>query len=125
PGRRRHAQRQRERFGGERRHGRGAVATKGLVGQERRPTGGLDTGVMGGGVEVGPVGGELELEELAFAELSFVVAGELEHGARVEVADLVLLPDRGAHGTKSSIDHRHSTPQNPLSTRGKSIVPYL
>ena len=69
--------------------------------------------------------GELELAELAFAELSFVVAGELEHSAGVEVADLVLLPDRGAHGTKSSIDHRHSNASEPLVHKGKVIVTYL
>ena len=64
------------------------------------------------------MGGQLELAELAFAEFSFVVAGELEHAARVEVADLVLLPDRGAHGTQAK--HRPPTveAENPLYPQG-------
>ena len=122
PGRRGHAQRQRERLRGERRHRRGAVPAERLVGQQGRPTERLDTGVGGGGVQVGPVGGELELAELAFAELSFVVAGELEHSGGVEVADLVPLPDRGAHGIKPSIDHRQSRPESPYPQGISGIV---
>jgi hypothetical protein len=69
-------------------------------------------------VEVGPVGGELELAELAFAELSFVVAGGFEQAGGVEVTDLVLLPDRGAHETKPSIDHRHPKASERLVHKG-------
>ena len=114
-----HAHCQRERFGGERRHGGGAVPAERLVGQERRPTGRLDTGVGRGGVEVGPVRGELELAERGASLGLFGFGGGFEHAGGVEVADLVLLPDRRAHGTKSSIDHRHSrASESPVSTRG-------
>ncbi len=96
------ADRDRERLGGERGHRRGAVATQRLVGQqdvEGGSTGGLDSGVGGGGVQVGPVRGEAELEELAPAELALVVPSRLEHPGGVEVLDLARLPDHRAHGT--------------------------
>ena len=48
----------------------------------------------------------------------FGFGGGFEHTGRVEVADLVLLPDRGAHGTKPSTDHRHSRPRIPCIHRG-------
>jgi len=80
---------------------------------------------MGGGVEVGPVGGELELEELAFAELSFVVAGELEHSAGVEVADLVLLPDPRAHRSTQAPTTDSRGRESPVSTGDSRIVTYL
>ena len=118
-GRRGHAQRQRERFGRERRHRRGAVPTKGLVGQERRPTERLDTSVRSGGVEVGPMGGPLELAERGSSLRPFGCGGRLEHTDGVEVADLVLLADRGAHGTEPSTDHRHSKVSEPLVHKGK------
>ena len=47
-----------------------------------------------------------------------LAAASFEHGGRVEVADLVPLPDRGAHGTKPSIDHRQSRPRIPCIHRG-------
>ena len=50
--------------------------------------------------------------------LCSAVGGGFEHAGGVEVADLVLLPDRGAHGTKPSIDHRHSRPRIPCIHRG-------
>ena len=125
PGRRGHAEGEGERFRGERRHGRCAVAAQRLVGQQGGPAERLDPGVGGGGVEVGPVRGQLELAERGSSFGLFGFGGGFEHTGRVEVADLVLLPDRGAHGTKPSIDHRQSRPQNPLSTRGNSIVTYL
>ena len=79
----------------------------------------LDPGVGGGGVQVGPVGGELELAERALRSALFgLAAASFEHGDRVEVADLVPLPDRGAHGTKPSIDHRQSRPRIPCIHRG-------
>ena len=121
----RHAQRQRERLRGERGHQWCAVPAQGLVGQQGRPTERLDPGVAGGGVEVGPVGGQLELAELAFAEFSFVVAGELEHSAGVEVADLVLLPDRGAHGSSQASTTDTRGRESPVSTGVSGIVTYL
>ena len=52
----------------------------------------LDPGVAGGGVEVGPVGGELELAERGSSFGLFGLGGGFEHAGRVEVADLVLAP---------------------------------
>ena len=122
PGRRGHAQRQRERFRGERRH-RPGCRRRPVTRRPGAPR--LRTSrhrCRSGGVEVGPVGGEPELEELAFAELSFGCRRAASStAAGVEVADLVLLPDRGAHGTKSSIDHRQSRPRIPCIHRGFSI----
>ena len=65
------------------------------------------------------MGGELELAERGPAFGSFGLGGGFEHTDRVEVADLVLLPDRGAHGIKPSIDHRHSEASEPLVHKGK------
>ena len=48
----------------------------------------------------------------------FGFGGGFEHAGGVEVADLVLLPDRGAHGTEPSIDHRQSRPRIPCIHRG-------
>ena len=59
------------------------------------------------------------LRNAARRSASFGVGGGFEHTGRVEVADLVLLPDRGAHGTKPSIDHRHSKASEPLVHKGK------
>ena len=120
PGRRGHAQRQRERFRGERRHQRCPVTAERLIREEGRTTERLDTGVLSGGVQVGPVGGELELAERGPAFGLFGLGGGFEHAGGVEVADLVLLPDRGAHGTKPSIDHRQSRPRIPCIHRGFS-----
>ena len=52
----------------------------------------------------------------------FGFGGGFEHAGGVEVADLVLLPDRGAHGSSQASTTDTRWPQNPLSTRGKSIV---
>ena len=72
------------------------------------------------------MGGELELAERGSSFGLFGCGGGFEHAGGVEVADLVLLPDRGAHGTKPSIDHRQSEAQNPLIHKGISgIVTYL
>ena len=125
PGRRGHAQRQRERFGGERRHGRGAVAAERLVGQEGGTAEGLDPGVGGGGVEVGPVGGELELAERGSSFGLFGLGGGFEHAGGVEVADLVLLPDRGAHGTSQASTTDTRGRESPVSTGDSGIVTYL
>jgi len=71
-------------------------------------------------VEVGPVGGELELADGCSSFGLFGFGGGCEHTGRVEVADLVLLPDRAAHGTKSSIDHRQSKSRISCIHRGFS-----
>jgi hypothetical protein len=74
---------------------------------------------------VGPVRGSLELAERgpSFGLLGF--GGGFEHTGGVEVADLVPFPGCGAHGTKPSIDHRHSRPRIPCIHRGFSAVTYL
>ena len=92
PGRRGHAQREGERFRGERRHGGCPVTAERLVGQQGRAAEGLDPGVGGGGVQVGPVGGELELAERGSSFGLFGLGGGFEHTGGVEVADLVLAP---------------------------------
>jgi hypothetical protein len=65
------------------------------------------------------VRGELELAERGSSFGLFGFGGGFEHAGGVEVADLVLLPDRRAHGTKSSVDHRHSRASEPLVHKGK------
>jgi hypothetical protein len=72
-------------------------------------------------VQVGPVGGQLDLAERCPSFGLFGGGGGFEDTGGVEVADLELLPDRGAHGTKSSIDHRQSRPRIPCIHRGFSI----
>ena len=125
PGRRGHAQGEGERFRGERRHRRCAVAAERLVGQEGGAAERLDPGVGGGGVEVGPVGGQLELAERGSSFGSFGCGGGFEHAGRVEVADLVLLPDRGAHGTSQASTTDSRGRESPVSTGVSGIVTYL
>ena len=60
------------------------------------------------------------LRNAACRSALFCGGGGFEHTGRVEVADLKRLPDRGAHGTKPSIDHRHSRPRIPCIHRGFS-----
>ena len=71
------------------------------------------------------MGGELELAERGAAFGLFGFGGGFEHAGRVEVADLVLLPDCRAHGSSQASTTDTRRPQNPLSTREKSIVTYL
>ena len=113
-----HAQRQRERFGGERRHGRCAVTAERLVGEEGRPAERLDAGVGGGGVEVGPVRGQLELAERGPSFGLFGCGGGFEHTGGVEVADLVLA--RGPWCSWDQVKHRPPTleAENPLYPQG-------
>ena len=59
-----------------------------LIRQEGRTAERLDPGVGGGGVQVGPVGGELELAERGLSLGLFCGGGGFEHTGRVEVADL-------------------------------------
>ena len=70
------------------------------------------------------MGGQLELAERGSAFSQFGVGGGFEHASGVEVADLVLLLDRGAHGPGQASTTDTRRPQNPLSTREKSIVTY-
>ena len=126
PGRRGHAQRQRERFGGERGHGRGAVPAERLVGQQGGTAERLDTGVGGGGVEVGPVGGELELAERALrvrlCSLS-AAASSTPAGSRSPTSyssrTVVLMGLSQA----STTDSRGR--ESPVSTGDSRIVTYL
>ena len=118
PGRGGHAQRQRERFGGERRHSGVPSPPSDSSARSAAPPNVSTPVSVSGGVEVGPVGGELELAERGASFGLFGLGGGFEHAGGVEVADLVLLPDRGAHGTKPSIDHRQSEAQNPLCPQG-------
>ena len=69
--------------------------------------------------------GQLELAHAGstFGLLGF--GGGFEHGCGVELPDLALLPDRRAHGTSQASTTDTRTAQNPLFTRGKSIVTYL
>ena len=125
PGRRGHAQREGERFRGERRHGRCAVAAQRLVGQQRGTAERLDPGVGGGGVEVGPVRGQLELAERGSSFGLFGLGGGFEHAGRVEVADLV--PSRTVvlmgPSQASTTDTRGR--ESPVSTGVSGIVTYL
>ena len=116
PGRRGHAQGERERLGGERRHQRGAVTAQRLVGQQGRAAGGLDAGVGGGGVQDRPVVGQRSLRNAARRSASFGLDGGFEHAGGVEVADLVLLPDRGAHGTSQASTTDTRGRESPVST---------
>ena len=72
------------------------------------------------------MGSQFELAERGPSFGLFGCGGGFEHAGGVEVADLVLLADRGAHGTEPSIDHRQLEAENPLYPQGiLGIVTYL
>ena len=85
----------------------------------------LDAGLGGGGVQDRPLVGQLELAQRRSSFGAFGLGGRFEHAGRVEVADLEPLPGYRAHGTSQASTSDTRTAQNPLSTRGKSIVTYL
>ena len=120
PGRRGDAEREGERFGGERGDRRGAVAAERLVGQQGRPAGGLDAGVGGGGVQDGPVGGELELAERGSSFGSVRPRRRLRARRRGRGRRPRTAPGPWCSWVKPSIDHRQSRPQNPCIHRGIS-----
>ena len=104
-GRGRHLHRGREGFGGERRDRRRPVTAQRLVQAEDAGQGGV--GVVGGhpglgrrGVQDAPLDGQLQPSQLDHPGFPFGGGRGREHHARVEVVHL-------AHGTYSTIDHRH------------------
>ena len=118
-------ERQRERFGGERRHQRGALAAERLIRQERGSAERLDPGVLSGGVEVCPVGGESNLRNAARRSIcsASVAASSTPAGSRsptsyssrtVVLMGLSQAPTTDSRGRES-----------PVSTGDSRIVTYL
>ena len=116
PGRRGHAQRQRERFRGERRHGGVPSPPSDSSASRAGPTEGLDTGVLVAGWRSAQWAASWSLRNSRSRSSRSSSRGELEHSAGVEVADLVLLPDRGAHGPSQASTTDTRGRESPVST---------